>query len=73
MHVLSDANTLRAFHYALLFTRVSGEQLTAIAELVDAGALRPVVGATFPFDQTPAALASLHTSGAPGKTVVLGA
>lgn len=71
--MLSGANTLRAFHYALLFTRVSGEQSTTIAQLVDAGVIRPVIAATFAFDQTPAPQASLHTSGAPGKTVVLGA
>ena len=71
--MLSDANTLRGVHYEFFFMRASGEQLTAIAELVDAGVIRPVIAATFAFDQTPAALASLHTSGAPGKTVVLGA
>ncbi len=58
--------------YEFLFMRADGEQLRRIADLVDAGTIRPVVGATYPFDQTPAALASLHTGGAPGKTVVLG-
>lgn len=59
-------------HYEFLFMESSGEQLTRIAELVDAGAIRPVVGATFPFHETPAALASLGASRARGKTVVLG-
>lgn len=63
----------RGVRYEFLFMRADGEQLRRIAELVDAGAIRPVVGATYPFDQTPAALASLHASGTRGKTVVLGA
>ena len=58
--------------YEFLFMDSSGEQLTRIAELVDAGAIRPVVGATFPFAETPAALASLGAAHARGKTVVLG-
>ncbi|QEW01470.1 zinc-binding dehydrogenase [Microbacterium caowuchunii] len=45
--------------------RASGDQLRQIAELVDAGTIRTVVGATFPFDQTPQALASLSRGGAP--------
>lgn len=59
--------------YEFLFMRADGEQLRAIADLVDAGAIRPVVGATYSFDETPAALESLHAGGNPGKTVVLGA
>ncbi|KZX20805.1 NADP-dependent oxidoreductase [Rathayibacter tanaceti] len=58
--------------YEFLFMRADGEQLARIAELVDSGAVHPVVGATFPFEQTPRALASLGTSGTRGKSVVLG-
>lgn len=56
--------------YEFLLMRADGTQLRTIAQLVDAGAIRPVVGATYPFDDTPAALASLHTGGTRGKTVV---
>lgn len=56
--------------YEFLWMRASGEQLRQIAQLVDAGAIRPVVGATFPFDQTPEALASLSRDGMRGKAVV---
>ena len=59
--------------YEFLFMRADGAQLRKITELVDAGVIRPVVGATFAFDQTPSALASLDTSSTRGKTVVLGA
>ena len=58
--------------YEFLFMHSSGDQLREIAGLVDTGALRPVVGATFPFDETAAALASLGRSGMRGKTVVTG-
>ncbi|BAK38234.1 putative oxidoreductase [Microlunatus phosphovorus NM-1] len=56
--------------YEFLFMRASGNQLRQITQLVDRGAIRPVVGATFPFDQTPQALASLAHGGVRGKTVV---
>ncbi|QIG39391.1 NADP-dependent oxidoreductase [Microbacterium sp. 4R-513] len=56
--------------YEFLFMQASGEQLRQIAELVDARAIRPVVGRTFPFAQTPEALASLSVAGTRGKTVI---
>jgi NADPH:quinone reductase-like Zn-dependent oxidoreductase len=59
--------------YEFLFMRADGEQLRAIAQLVDAGAIRPIVGATFPFDEAPTALESLHRGGTRGKSVLLGA
>jgi len=59
--------------YEFLFMRASGDQLRRITELVDAGALRPVVGARFPFDETAQALDSLAHGGLRGKAVVTGA
>lgn len=59
--------------YEFLFMRADGEQLRAIADLVDAGAIRPIVGATSPFDAAPEALAALHRGGLRGKSVLLGA
>lgn len=56
--------------YEFLFMRADGAQLQQIADLVQAGAIRPVVGATFPVAQTPEALASIGTSRVRGKTVV---
>lgn len=56
--------------YEFLFMHASGEQLRLIADLVDAGSIRPVVGATFAFDQTPEALASLGKSSIRGKSVI---
>ena len=48
----------------------SGDQLAEITALVDAGALRPVVGKVFPFEQTPDAVAALAKGGIRGKAVV---
>nr|WP_256980006.1 zinc-binding dehydrogenase [Rhodococcus sp. 15-1154-1] len=45
------------------------QQLRRITELVDSGTIRPVVGATVPFDQASHALRSLGR-GVRGKTVV---
>jgi NADPH:quinone reductase-like Zn-dependent oxidoreductase len=44
--------------YDFLFMRASGDQIAKIAALVDAAAIRPVIGRIVPFDQTPEALGS---------------
>lgn len=56
--------------YSFLWMRASGEQLGRIADLVDGGSIRPVVGRVFPFDETVAALDSLSTGGFRGKAVI---
>lgn len=61
----------RGVEYQFLFMKASGDQLGAIAQLVDAGAIRPIVGATYPFDQTSAAVESVARGGIPGKTVIV--
>jgi NADPH:quinone reductase-like Zn-dependent oxidoreductase len=58
--------------YEFLFVRASGDQLRQITTLVDQGALRPVVGQVFGFDQTPQALQSLSSGGIRGKAVITG-
>jgi NADPH:quinone reductase-like Zn-dependent oxidoreductase len=50
--------------------RASGEQLRRIAELVDHGAIRPIVGRTYPFHETPEALTALASGGIRGKAVI---
>ncbi|MFZ1410842.1 MAG: NADP-dependent oxidoreductase [Micropruina sp.] len=57
--------------YQFLFMRANGDQLRQITELVEQGALGPVVGRTFSFDQTAQALASLAEGGVRGKTVIV--
>jgi NADPH:quinone reductase-like Zn-dependent oxidoreductase len=67
--VRSKAKKLRV-SYEFLLMRPSGEQLRALADLVDAGALKPVVGKTFPFDQTPQAFDALAAGIGGGKAVI---
>ncbi|WP_344844682.1 NADP-dependent oxidoreductase [Kribbella ginsengisoli] len=61
--------------YEFLFMRASGDQLRRIAALVDGGALRPIVGRVFDFDQTTQAVQSLTVrplegGGIRGKAVI---
>ncbi|MFC5125202.1 NADP-dependent oxidoreductase [Pseudoclavibacter helvolus] len=57
-------------NYRFLFMRASGEQLREISELVDGGALRPVVGRIFQFAEAVQALESLKAGGIRGKVVI---
>lgn len=43
--------------YEFFFMQANGSQLRELAALYDAGALRPVIDTTFPFEQTPQAMA----------------
>jgi len=56
--------------YEFLFMHASGDQLRNIAELVDDGALRPVLGQVFPFEETPQGLRTLSKGGIRGKAVI---
>jgi NADPH:quinone reductase-like Zn-dependent oxidoreductase len=56
---------------ALFFVEPNRRQLCDMATMLDAGQLRPVVGATFPFDQAAVAYArEPERNHRPGKTVV---
>jgi len=55
--------------YEFLLMHADGAQLREIADLVDAGVIRPVVGATVPFADAPGAVASLGTTRIRGKAV----
>ncbi|MEU4813236.1 NADP-dependent oxidoreductase [Nocardia fluminea] len=57
-------------NYEFLFMRADGAQLSRITALVDDGALRPVVGRVFDFEQTAQALQSLEDRGTRGKSVI---
>jgi alcohol dehydrogenase len=56
--------------FSFLFMKASGEQLRALAELVDAGAIRPVVDRVFPFESTNEAITYVETGRAKGKVVI---
>jgi NADPH:quinone reductase-like Zn-dependent oxidoreductase len=57
--------------YSFFFMRADGEQLKTLATLYDAGALRPVLDRTFPFEETLEALAFMEQGRAKGKIVVV--
>jgi NADPH:quinone reductase-like Zn-dependent oxidoreductase len=56
--------------YEFLFIHPSGDQLRQIGALVDKGALRPVVGRVYDFDQTLEAVQSIGKGGLRGKAVI---
>src|SRR2546422_6622843 len=56
--------------YSFFFMRADGEQLKTLAALYDAGALRPVLDRTFPFDETLDAMAYVEQGRAKGKIVI---
>jgi NADPH:quinone reductase-like Zn-dependent oxidoreductase len=56
--------------YSFLFMRADGAQLERIGALIDAGTLQPVIDRTFPFDQTPEALAYVRGGRSKGKVVI---
>lgn len=56
--------------YSFFFMRPNGAQLKTLAELYDAGKLRPVVDRIFPFDDTLEALAYVEQGRAKGKVVI---
>jgi NADPH:quinone reductase-like Zn-dependent oxidoreductase len=56
--------------YTFLFMKASGQQLTQIAHLVEAGTIKPTVDKTFPFAQTNEALAYVESGRAKGKVVI---
>ena len=58
-----------AVQYDFLWMRADGAALAQIAELVDAGAIRPLVAEVFPFEETPTAVDALARGGRPGKIV----
>ena len=60
----------RGVCYSFLFMQPNGTQLQQIAQLVDRGAIRPVVDRVFTFAETQAALAYVETGRAKGKVVV---
>ena len=60
----------RHVSYSFLYMRASGEQLSRITSLIEAGTIRPVVDRVFPFEATNEALAHVETGRSKGKVVV---
>ena len=60
----------RGIAYSFLFMKANGRQLREITQLIEAGAIRPVVDRVFPFESTNQALAYVEAGRAKGKVVV---
>lgn len=60
----------RGAEYSFLFVHPDGRQLSQIAEILEAGRIRPVIDRLFPFEQTKEALDYLAKDRAKGKVVV---
>jgi alcohol dehydrogenase len=60
----------RGVDYSFLFMRAEGSQLQRITDLIDAGAIRPVIDRVFPFEATNAAMAHVEAGRSRGKVVV---
>ena len=60
----------RDVSYSFLFVRPDGQQLGQIAEILNSGAIQPVIDKVFPFEQAKDALAYLAQGRAKGKVVV---
>lgn len=56
-------------HYHFLFMRANGEELQRISDLIDAGAMKPVIDRVFPFEATNEAIAYVESGRAKGKVV----
>ena len=56
--------------YSFLFMRADGVQLAEIAQLVESGAIRPVIDRVFGFDETPAAMERVASGRSRGKVVI---
>ncbi|GAB3749117.1 NADP-dependent oxidoreductase [Spirosoma pomorum] len=60
----------RNITYQFLFMRASGQQLTEISKLVEAGIIKPVVDKIYPFEQANDALVYVESGRAKGKVVI---
>lgn len=57
-------------HLGAINSKVTKEDLEAVAELIEAGAVTPVVGRTYPLREAPEAVRVLETGHAEGKLVI---
>ncbi len=60
----------RNIDYSFLFMKSSGSQLQQITQLIESGAIRPVVDKVFPFAATNEAMAFVENGHAKGKVVI---
>lgn len=56
--------------FSFLFMKASGSQLREITQLIEAGAIHPVIDKVFPFESTNEAMAYVESGRAKGKVVI---
>lgn len=56
--------------FSFLFMKASGSQLREITQLIEAGAIHPVIDKVFPFESTNEAIAYVESGRAKGKVVI---
>lgn len=56
--------------FSFLFMKASASQLREITQLIEAGAIRPVIDKVFPFESTNEAMAYVESGRAKGKVVI---
>jgi len=56
--------------FSFLFMKANGEQLKEITDLINSGAIKPVIDKVFPFEQTNDAMAYVESGRAKGKVVI---
>jgi NADPH:quinone reductase-like Zn-dependent oxidoreductase len=72
---LLSLNTRRAarrlgVRYSFLFMRASGAQLGEITKLIETNIVQPIIDRTYPFEETPQALAHVEAGRTKGKVVI---
>lgn len=60
----------RSVRFSFLFMHASGAQLGEITKLIETNVLQPIVDRTYPFDETPQALAHVEAGRTKGKVVI---
>lgn len=60
----------RGIHYAFLFMRANGDQLSHITQLIESGSIQPVIDRVFSFDAIADALAYAELGKVKGKTII---
>lgn len=60
----------RGINYSFLFMKADGAQLREITDLIERGAIRPVIDKVFPFEATNEAMAHVESGRAKGKVVI---
>ena len=64
------AGRLRRENFVAFVAQANGDDMTTLAEMIDAGQVRTVVDAVMPFDELPAALTRFRQGHVAGKIIV---